>query len=281
MRKLIINADDFGMSREVNEGVEKAINLGVLSNVSLMVNLPYFNDAVSFLRNHPEVSVGLHFNVTEGKPVLDPSEVGSLLKEDDSFYFWTDLVPRLIFRGAKVDEIKKELTAQYQKLIDTGLQVSHIDSHHHVHLFPTLYSLFAEFADEKRVNYLRSQHFNVWSLTAGINKRPVLKQVIINLLLWFNSLFFNHRHMDQLDAIYDLNWDDNISEQQLLKIIDNLPEGKTEFICHLGVLSPRGNRKFLEPRLKILELLSEPSVKERILHNDISLLHRNGYNSTN
>lgn len=277
MQNLIINADDFGMSFEVNEGVKKAIDSGIVNNVSLMVNLPYFEDAVNFLRAHPEVSVGLHFNVTEGKPVLPPAEVGSLLNEDDSFHFWTSLVPRLVVKDAKIEEVKKEFLAQYQKLEDTGLPITHIDSHHHLHLLPSLFKFFSQFAGERGIMTLRSQHFGIWSLTAGIGKRPTLKQIIITFMFWFDSLFYNHhRPSSDLGAIYDINWENNLSGPELLRILDNLPEGKTELICHLGVLSSTGNRKFLEPRLRKLEMLTRPQVKERILSNGITLFRRNG-----
>lgn len=273
-RQLIINADDFGMSREVNEGICRGIEAGLVNNVSLMVNLPYFGEAVEFLRHHPEISVGLHFNVTEGKPILPPREVESLLKEDNSFYHWMSLVVRLLLRDAKISQIKQEFLAQYQRLRQTGLTITHIDSHHHLHLYPPLFEFVTRLADTEGIRALRCHRFNLWSLTLGAGKRPTLRQLVVALLLWFDSLFYNHRHLDEVDGLYDLNWDKRLTEKALLAILERLPAGRTELICHLGVLSESGNRKFLEPRARVLEFLCRPSVREHLHHNGVKLVQR-------
>lgn len=277
MRSLIINADDFGMSNEVNEGIKIGIKSGMVTSVSVLANMPYFDDAVEFLREHKEVSVGLHFNITEGTPVLTPNEVGSLLKEDDTFFSWIGLLLQLIGRSAKIEHVRKELLAQFQKLENTGIKITHIDSHHHIHLFPPIFKFFVQLADEKGIESLRCHHFNIWGLTTGIKKMPKARQLLIDLGLWLNSISHNHRHFNEVDGIYDVNWDVNLTENELTGILNNLPEGKTELICHLGVLSPTGNKRFLEPRSKALELLQSPNFKAQILKSEIKLVnYQNG-----
>ncbi len=91
MRRLIINADDFGMSQEVNEGIKKGIKAGVINSVSLMANMSYFDDAVKFLKNHEKIAIGLHFNITEGAPLSQPKKIQTLLREDNNFYYWINL----------------------------------------------------------------------------------------------------------------------------------------------------------------------------------------------
>lgn len=273
MRSLIINADDFGMSAEINEGIMTGIESGLVTSVSLLVNMPFFDDAVEFLRRHKEVSAGLHFNATEGTPVLLPSEVDSLLKEDNTFFSWMGLLPQLISRSAKIDHLHKELLAQYQKLENTGIKITHIDSHHHIHLYPPIFKFFTQLADEKGIESLRCRHFNIWGLTAGIKKRPKAKQLLIDLGLWLNGLAHNHRHFSEVSGIYDVNWDANLTEDELIGILNSLPEGKTELICHLGVVSPTGNKRFLEPRLKALELLQSPNFKAQLLKSGIKLVN--------
>src|ERR1700733_1674189 len=109
MKKLIINADDFGMSQEVNEGTKKGIEQGIITSVSVMANMPFFEDAVRFLRKHPKVSVGLHFNITEGKPLILPKDAINLIREDDSFYHWPQLITRVASKNITRSEIEKEL----------------------------------------------------------------------------------------------------------------------------------------------------------------------------
>ena len=124
MKKLIINADDFGMSREVNEGTKKGIEQGIITSVSVMANMPFFEDAIRFLKKHPRVSVGLHFNITEGKPLIFPKDAKNLIREDDSFYHWPQLVTRVASKTIKRTEIEMELKRQYMELKKTGLPIT-------------------------------------------------------------------------------------------------------------------------------------------------------------
>src|SRR4051794_5424327 len=128
MKYLIINADDFGMSREVNTGTKKGIEQGIITSVSVMVNMPYFDDAIKFLKRYPHISVGLHFNITEGKPLHHPKDVGTLIREDDNFYHWPQLIGREVIKNIRQDEIERELKLQYATLKATGLNITHIDS---------------------------------------------------------------------------------------------------------------------------------------------------------
>jgi len=272
MKKLIINADDFGMSREVNDGTKKGVKQGIITSVSVMVNMPYFNDAIQFIKKYPQVSVGLHFNITEGKPVLLPKDVESLIREDDNFYYWPNLIGREIFKNIKQDEIEQELRKQYAKLRDTGITITHIDSHHHVHLYPSIFKIISAFADKEKVLSLRGNYFNSWNLTLGIWKKPVLTQVIVNFALLLSNLRHrNNAHLYVVNRFYDINWGKNLSNEEFLTILNKLPEGTTEFICHLAVESNTGNKKFLGPRYKTLKLLTNSLIKNQLLNKGITL----------
>lgn len=275
MRKLIINADDFGMSREVNEGTKKGIHQGIITSVSIMVNMPYFEDAITFLKKYPQVSVGLHFNITEGKPILIPNYVGTLLREDDSFYFWTALAWHMFINRVSLKEIDEELKAQYAKLKQTKVKITHIDSHHHIHLFPSVFKIVNAFADKQGVGGLRGNRFNVWNLTVGTFRKPITTQLIVNTLLLMNTLRMkNYEDTRKISRFYDINWSNNMPPSEFAKILKNLPEGTTEFICHLAVLSDTGNRTFLQPRYKALKLLTNPQIKKHLKKNGITLSSR-------
>src|ERR1700748_1221382 len=102
---LIINADDFGMNKEVNEGIKLGIKQGVVTSVSVMTNMPFFEDAMRFLSDYPRVSVGLHFNITEGKPLVKHAD--SLVGNDNNFYFWTKLINKLLLQQVEIRTIEK------------------------------------------------------------------------------------------------------------------------------------------------------------------------------
>ncbi|KXK08473.1 MAG: hypothetical protein UZ21_OP11001000674 [Microgenomates bacterium OLB22] len=165
MKRLIINADDFGMSKEVNDGIKRAIKAGAVNSVSVMVNMPYFEDAVRFLKLHPEVRVGLHFNITEGAPISSPHAASTLLREDNNFYYWMNLVVKFILRHVSLKQIENELMLQHTKLASTGLEITHIDTHHHIHLFPPFFKLVLGFARRKGISTLRCRRFRLSSLT--------------------------------------------------------------------------------------------------------------------
>jgi predicted glycoside hydrolase/deacetylase ChbG (UPF0249 family) len=276
MKYLIVNADDFGMSHEINEGIKRGVQAGIITSVSVMVNMPFYDEAVKFLKKHPEVSVGLHFNITEGSPILKPKTLGSLLREDNSFFHWSSLIAKFVLGKVMADEIKQELEHQYQKLKKTGLKISHIDSHHHMHLYPRIFRVLVSFAHERGVSALRSRKFSLWSLTNGIKKGPTIKQCVILALCFLdNFLARNSQDLYDINSIYDINWDKNLTEKKLLNILDHLPNGITEIICHPAVLSRDGNRRFLLPRYQRLELLLKKSVLQKIRKNNIQLVSRN------
>jgi predicted glycoside hydrolase/deacetylase ChbG (UPF0249 family) len=271
-KRLIINADDFGMSKEVNEGTKKGIKEGVITSVSVMVNMPYFEDAIAFLKKYPYVSVGLHFNITEGKSILLPINASSLLREDNSFFYYPQLVTRIATKSVNRAEIAEELKAQYTKLKATGLMVTHIDSHHHVHLYPSIFRIVSDFAAHEKVHSLRGNEFNLWNLTLGVWKKPIPTQVIVNFfLLLVNFRIRNRNHLYEIDRFYDINWAKDISTEEFISILDQLPQGTTEFICHLAILSKTGNTKFLLPRYNALKLLTQPVIKKYLTKNGITL----------
>ncbi len=140
---LIMNADDFGLSPAVSEGIIQAVRFGTISSVSLMVNMPGFKHAVQLARQYSSLSVGLHFNPTYGKPVSPPSTVPSLIDSTAYFSRNTDLWVE--------DDIETELTAQWKKLIRTGIHPSHIDSHHHIKRFQEVKQAMVSLAINKGI----------------------------------------------------------------------------------------------------------------------------------
>jgi predicted glycoside hydrolase/deacetylase ChbG (UPF0249 family) len=280
MKKLIINADDFGMSAEVNEGTKRGIQQGIITSVSVMPNMPFFDEAISFLRNYPHISVGLHFNITEGKPLILPKDARNLIREDDSFYHWPQLVSRVALKWVTRTEIEKELKAQYTTLKKTGLSITHIDSHHHVHLYPSIFKVVSAFADKEGVQALRGNYFDTWNLTLGIWKKPIPTQVVVNCaLLLSNIRHKNLTHLYEINRFYDINWGHDLRPEELLNILNNLPEGMSEFICHLAVESATGNKKFLTPRYKTLTLLTNAKIKHHLTRNGITLVAHTKHSS--
>lgn len=133
--RLIVNADDYGLSRGVSAGILKAHRAGILTSTTYMVNWPWSHESAPLLQDAPDLGVGLHLNLTAGPPVLPVAQVSSLVGPDGRF---VQGARQLLFR-ARLREIRREWSAQVQRFIDlVGRSPTHLDTHHFVHTVPRL-----------------------------------------------------------------------------------------------------------------------------------------------
>ena len=150
-RLLIVNADDFGLAGAANDGIIAAHCAGSVTSTSFMVNMPASKDAAALAADHPELGVGLHFNLTLGAPVVSPDKAGSLATEKGSFGTRNRLVKLALVRRLSRAAIAAELDAQYQRALDLGVSPTHVDSHQHVHAIPIVFDVVAEFCRNHRL----------------------------------------------------------------------------------------------------------------------------------
>jgi len=144
---LILNADDFGLSPSVNRGILAAYEKGTVSSTTLMTNMPGFEDAVARAKRTPELGVGLHFNLSYGRPLSPAANVSSLVQEDGVYSY---------HRGDEAvawtaEDVQTELHAQWQRFVATGLRPTHVDSHHHVHTLAPAYAVVAAFCNAQGI----------------------------------------------------------------------------------------------------------------------------------
>ena len=134
--RLIINADDFGISRGVNIGIMEAVEAGVVTSASMVVNLPGFGDAVERARSRHAPSLGLHLNLTAGRPL---TAVPSLTRlSTGEFYPLPMLVARASLGLLDSSDIVNECQAQIDRMTEAGFRPTHLDSHRHVHAHPAI-----------------------------------------------------------------------------------------------------------------------------------------------
>lgn len=163
-KKVIINADDCGMSQLVNEHIEKAILAGKISSTTVMANMDDLSGAASLYQKYKdEISFGWHLNLSEGKPLMQ-----SQILLDRGFIVETDL--GIQFNGRKfknkfldkrtTDEIKKEMLAQYESLRDSGIAPTHIDGHHHIHTSIWALPILPSFLKDLGIDKMRRMYNN-------------------------------------------------------------------------------------------------------------------------
>lgn len=151
-RNLIVNADDFGMARGVNTGIIEGAEAGVVTSASMMVNLSAFDDAVARARSCPRLSVGLHLNLTVGRPLTD---VPSLTRANGEFYKLHELAFRASLGRVDAADVTRESLAQIDRMIDAGLPPTHIDSHRHIHAHPAISAAVAQAAALRGISRVR------------------------------------------------------------------------------------------------------------------------------
>ena len=155
-RRLIINADDFGLCEGVNRAVVQAHTRGVLTSATIMVNMPGARDAVELARGLASLGVGVHLNLTEGQPVSTDVAVSCLVNADGCFAHRPAKLALLSVARSEVrNAIGAEFAAQIQWVIDRGLKPTHIDSHKHIHCWPGIFPIVCDLARRFEIHAIR------------------------------------------------------------------------------------------------------------------------------
>lgn len=165
MLDVIFNADDFGISRGVNEAIFKAHTEGVLNSASLMINQEFAEEAAEKARQMPNLKVGLHINLTNQKSASDPLSIPHLVDKNGNFkngfvnlFVLSFFHPRALRKEAYI-----EIKAQIEKYLQTGLKLDHLDSHRHIHLIPPIFKAVKQLAEEYNVSRIRVMNENIFN----------------------------------------------------------------------------------------------------------------------
>ncbi|CAI3922129.1 Chitooligosaccharide deacetylase ChbG [Commensalibacter communis] len=274
-RQVLISADDFGLSVEVNEAIEQAHRQGVLSTANLMIAGAAAEDAIQRAKRLPKLKVGLHLVVIEGPSVLPHSEIPLIVNSNNLFP--SDQLRMGIdyfFKKPIQHQLRKEIRAQIQTFIDTGLVLDHIDVHKHMHLHPSVGKMLIEISKEFGVRNIRVPHEPVKTLMAIDN--TTYKENIGNLLVqyWTNILKYQLRHanMRYLDWCFGLSWCGHMKFDKISKLLHNLPKGRSEIFFHPSI-SHSGLYQNLMPDYeptKELEALCHPDFPKILKENNIT-----------
>ena len=157
MSKLIINADDFGLHTAVNEGIISGHTKGVITSTSLLASGAAFNEAVEMAKKYPKLGIGIHIALVGGlNPVSDPSEIPTLVTKEGVFVdSYVEFMKRIYSGSINYDEVRKEIRNQVSKIIDTGINVTHIDGHQHMHVLPSIIPIILQQALQHNIKAIR------------------------------------------------------------------------------------------------------------------------------
>jgi hopanoid biosynthesis associated protein HpnK len=267
MRYLITVADDFGISPSVNRAVADACDRGILTAASIMAGGDAFDEAVQIAIERPNLSVGLHTTLCDGRAVLPHSCIPGLTDlegffENSPAKAWL----RYTRPGLRL-QIEMEIDAQFRHLENAGIHPSHVDCHHHLHMHPFVLEALCRQASRRGIRWVRMP---CESLFVVLRTRspfrgvmPFLEWAAFGALGPCNMRIIRRNRMSVAGHVYGLSRTGGIDEQYLLDILDRAAAPNTEIFFHPDAGTEAGRRE--------LAALTAPAVRHRLAALDISL----------
>ena len=238
--RLIINADDFGLTKGVNRAVAELHQANALTSATLMATGAAFDDAVAVALANPTLGVGCHVVLTDGIPVCDPKSIPTLIGPDGRSFrpSLVDFIQALLRGRIREDEIEREALAQVQKLQRAGIAVTHLDTHKHAHLFPAVARPMLRVAERASVGAVRNPFEQEWSLALGHGNR--MRRFQVKMLGGLQARFeqqpqIRNRQVLTTDGTIGISATGHLYRDTLRQILEALPaEGGFELCCHPG-----------------------------------------------
>jgi predicted glycoside hydrolase/deacetylase ChbG (UPF0249 family) len=256
VKKLVVNADDFGFTRDVNAGIVAAHREGILTATTLMANGAAFDDAVRLAREVPKLDIGCHLVLVGSDPY--PATVAALIRA----------------LAARKIRVYEELRAQIEKIAAAGIAPTHLDTHKHTHLLPPVLDAVARLSQEFRIPWVRRP----FDFPMDASRVPLTRRAVSG------SLGFIRRRFARVLKAYDCRTTDhfagflhtgNYDASQLAALIRNLPDGATEFMCHPGYCTAELNAtrtRLKASRERELDALRSPLVREALQETGVELV---------
>ena len=233
MKRLVVTADDFGLSPSVNEACEEAHRDGILTAASLMVSAPAAADAVARARRLPGLRVGLHLVMVEAWPTLPPAALpdlvdGAGLMRRDMGRLGLDLAARPAARR----QLAAEVAAQFEAFRATGLPLDHVNAHKHFHVHPVIAGIVLAVGRRYGMRALRvprEPRALLRRAEPGASPRPAL-----DIAPWAALLAVRARAAGLLipDRTLGLAWSGAMTPERVAGLLQHLPSGLTELYTH-------------------------------------------------
>jgi chitin disaccharide deacetylase len=231
-KQLIITADDFGLHELINVAVESAARQGALTAASLMVAAPATADAVRRAAGLSNLRVGLHVVLADGRPILDPNQVATLVGNDGRMggRMGYDGLRYFLSPRARI-ELEAEVRAQFAAFARTGLQLDHVNAHKHFHMHPTILGILLRVGREYGSPPVRATREPLW-----FARRNGIGAALANLLLrpWVSMMMLRLRWagVRHNDSMFGVSASGAMDEETLLEILARLPRGVSEIYLH-------------------------------------------------
>ena len=282
MKRLIVNADDFGYTRGVNAGIIRAFSAGIVTSTTIMANGQAFDGAVELARANPSLGVGCHLSVVGGRPVAEVSRIRTLVDGEGLLpATLTQLVMKLA-RGAIVTEdIEHEFSAQVERVTRAGINPTHLDTHKHSHSHPKVMRALARVAAEFGITRIRNPFEDSFTFRrfGSFSSWASLKQYALGLAVQPGAVQFKRlvraNGIKTPDRFLGVGLTGMLDSAAIRSMMESLVEGTTELMCHPGVYDDdleRAPTRLKRERERELEGLSDPSLQAVVEARGIRLI---------
>jgi predicted glycoside hydrolase/deacetylase ChbG (UPF0249 family) len=264
VRQLVVNADDFGFTRDVNQGIIEAHQNGILTATTVMSNGSAFDDAVRLAKENSALDIGVHL-VLVGQPPF-PMTVAQLTR--------AVMLQKI--------QIYQELSAQVRKVLDAGLRPSHLDTHKHTHLLPPVLDAVARISEDFKIPWVRRPFdFPITPRGVSWKKRAVSRSLGV-VRSRFQRVLASHG-CRSTDHFAGFQITGKFDASDLASLIRSLPEGSTEFMCHPGICTAElraARTRLKESREEELRALTAPEVRAALRESGVELATFNSLKPT-
>ena len=287
MRRLIINADDLGLTRGVNRAIFESHQHGVVTSATLMANSAAFSDAVETIHSlsHKGLGIGCHLVLVDGKPISAANEVPSLTNHSTEFRHGIgELALSARMKKLNPAEVEAEAVAQFRKIQSAGVKPSHFDTHKHSHLFPEILEPALRAARTCNIPAVRNPFEPAYLLPLSFlaRYRKLFKRYFqLRLLRTMRSKWVrkvSEAGLKTPDGSFGVITTGDVDTTLIRALLENMPEGTWELVCHPGYNDAELDKirtRLRASRAKELEILTSPELRRLIDSLGIELISYN------
>jgi chitin disaccharide deacetylase len=276
VRRLIVNADDFGLTAGVNRGIVQSHQNGIVTSTTLMACSKRFSEAAAVTKDLPRLSVGCHVVLVDGEPTAEPAQISTLVSGSPPQFRVSLMNFAAMAASGRLDEsqIEAEITAQIQKLQSAGVTVSHLDSHKHTHMFPLVLRGMLRAAEKCGVKAIRNPFEPLVFAKFARWKRQFQLRMMSNFRRKFRQAL-DDAGIATPDGCIGIAATGGLSQEAFQQLIERLPEGTWEFVSHPGYTDQELDAvrtRLRESREKELEILTSEASKEVLRREGVKLI---------
>jgi len=271
-RRLIINADGYGFTPGVNRGIVRTFEAGMIKSTSCTPNFGFLSGAGALARRFPDVSFGIHFNLSVGRPLTDPRDVPTLVGNDGCFV-GSRLIYRICAGRVRLAEAVRELTAQAAVLADQGIRISHWDGHQNKHLWPLYFEAGCEVAKRFGIRAIRCHRRLMYGNAGAISCAKAWRfysrhpaHIFSHAGGRWRTSQAERRGFVRADSLISPGYTDDSSKDVRSfweTLARTLSQGSHEIYCHPAEPDEllRANATYVEQRAAELELLTDSAIR--------------------